>query len=262
LSIFQVHFNSIDIKFVAGRKQLRKDAIPCHFCMCLYDKKANRKRQLKTQQNSMKQQIEVTDHIYSMKPLADHVHCSAKKFLFPPLTHTHLSEHNYFAHTGKENKRHFVKKVFNIKKKLDLVTGKRNTHIHVDHCPLLRKPIFMKQLRDESNIYMNQIKSDMYINQNELDTDMNRNKSDISSRQVLISKIDALLKDNENLKLKLNQLCVTQINKISAQDAKLKKVIADNKVLKKQLEKLTQQTIRFSSSADKITQVNIWINQL
>jgi len=100
------------------------------------------------------------------------------------------------------------------------------------------------------------------INQNELDTDMNRNKSDISSRQVLISKINALLKDNENLKLKLNQLCVTQINKMSAQDAKLKKVIADNKVLKKQLKKLVKtQIIRFDS-ADKITQVNIWINQL
>jgi len=263
LSIFQVHFNSIDIKFVAGRKQLRKDAIPCHFCVCLYDKRANRKNQLKTQQNSTKQ-LEVTDHIYSMKPLetADHVHCSAKKFLFPPLTHTHLSEHNYFAHTGKENKRYFVKKVFDINKKLDLITGKSNAHVHVDHCPLLRKPIFMKQSRNESNIYMNQIKSDVNINQNGLDTDVNQNISDISSRQVLISKIDDLLKDNENLKLKLNQLCVTQINKISAQDAKLKKVIADNKVLKKQLEKLTQQTVRFSSSADEITQVNIWINQL
>jgi len=229
--------------------------------MCLYDKKANRKSQLKTQQKSTKQ-LEVTDHIYSMKPLetVDHVRCSAKKFLLPPLTHTHLSEHNYFAHTGKENKRYFVKKVFNIKKKMDLVTGKKS--IHVNHCPLLKKPIFMKQLRNESNIYMNQIKSDIDINQNELDTNMNRNKSDMSSRQVLISKIDALLKDNENLKLKLNQLCVTQINKISAQDAKLKKVIADNKVLKKQLEKLTQQTIRFNSSADKIAQVNIWVNQL
>jgi len=50
-----------------------------------------------------------------------------------------------------------------------LVTGKRNAHKHVDHCPLLRKPIFTKRLRNESNIYMNQIKSDLNINQNGLD---------------------------------------------------------------------------------------------
>ncbi|XP_077263676.1 uncharacterized protein LOC143898232 [Temnothorax americanus] len=235
--ICEVHFNSVDIQLVAGRKQLCENAIPCHFCVCPYDKETNKKNKLRKK---------------STKPFetADHAYCSEKKSLplqlrssNNTLPHTYISEHNYFAHTGKENKEYFIKEVFNdAKKKLGLVNSERNRH--VDHCPLLRSPISIDQLWTESN---------MDINQNESSLDMNHNELDINSRQALISNIDTLSKDNENLKLKLNEIRMTQTRKINDQDAKLKEVTADNKALKKQLEKLNQQIIRINSSVDKLT---------
>ncbi|XP_077277517.1 uncharacterized protein LOC143905797 isoform X2 [Temnothorax americanus] len=39
--ICEVHFNSVDIQLVAGRKQLCENAIPCHFCVCPYTKQTS-----------------------------------------------------------------------------------------------------------------------------------------------------------------------------------------------------------------------------
>jgi hypothetical protein len=58
--IFQVHFNSVDIQLVAGRKQC-KNAIPCHFCVCPYDKEANKKNKLRKKSTKP---FETADHAY------------------------------------------------------------------------------------------------------------------------------------------------------------------------------------------------------
>lgn len=90
----------MDIEFVAGRKQLRKHAVPHYFCTCPYNKEAHRR----------KKQLEVTDHMYSSNRV--------KKFLplqvrasnaLPNDTNVdYVSEHNYFAHSGKKNENYFV----------------------------------------------------------------------------------------------------------------------------------------------------------
>ncbi|XP_077263686.1 uncharacterized protein LOC143898237 [Temnothorax americanus] len=145
--ICEVYFNSVDIQLVAGRKQLCENAIPCHFCVCPYDKETNKKNKLRKK---------------STKPFktADHAYCSSEKKSLPlqlrssnnTLPHTYISEHNYFADTGKKNKGYFVKEVSNdAKKKLGWVNSKRNTH--ADHCPLLRSPrSSLEQLLTESNM--------------------------------------------------------------------------------------------------------------
>lgn len=152
----------------------------------------------------------------------------------------YASEHNYFSHCGKENENYFAHKISShSRKKVGLLNGKRNEH--VDHCPLLRNPISIKQLQTDSNID---------INQNELNINVNE---DIDSTQALICKIDALSKDNENLKSKINEMQIIHAKEIKYKHTKLTEVVADNKALKKQVEKLDQQITRINSSAEKLT---------
>jgi len=61
-------------------------------------------------------------------------------------------------------------------------------------------------------------------------------------KKKTISKIDSLLKNNEDPKLKLSKIRAIQISKINAQKVKnWKNLLFDNKILTKQVEKLTEQ---------------------
>ena len=61
-------------------------------------------------------------------------------------------------------------------------------------------------------------------------------------KKTMISKIDSLLKNNEDPKLKLSKIRAIQTSKINAQKVKnWKNLLFDNKILTKQVEKLTEQ---------------------